>query len=278
MPINNAAKKLGNDFNAKLTKEHEAAHDSFDDRITKLVSDAKEGKWSKLKFASEFFKLMRTGAEEAYDRGRQSTGKAIDADSSKTYAALLVTQQAPFIYKFGDDVRLNRGNMDKVRRAEMYGVQLDAAFMAGLLRACPSHWVVEWKLGPTEHCEDCEHISGDGPYTVGTMPTVPGAGETSCLSNCGCYLKVVKVEAMTGRCADDAILENMAESFSEGPSAAAKAIYVFPDKKTWPIGTLKQAKVALVYATWPKNAKVKDQVVKAVLAKWPQLKGVGAAK
>lgn len=270
MPINVAAKKLGDEFNQQLTKQHEDAHAAFDGKIAKLVENAGAQKWSKLKFASEFFGLMRVGAEEAFDLGRKVANKESDADQAKTYAALMVTKQAPFLYKFGEDVRLNRGTMDKVRRAEMYGVQLDCAFMAGFLRACPSSWVVHWQLGAAEHCEDCEHIAGDGPYTVGTLPTIPGAGETDCLSNCACYLKIEKVESAGGMDVSRVVFEE--------PNSAVKAAYVFPDKKTWPIGTLKQAKVALIYATWPKNAKVKDQVVKAVLAKWPQLKGVGAAK
>lgn len=62
------------------------------------------------------------------------------------------------------------------------------------------------------------------------------------------------------------------------PSGKAVKVYVFPDKKAWPIGTEKQAKVALTYATWPQNRKVKDKVVSAVISRYPQLKGLGAAK
>jgi hypothetical protein len=54
--------------------------------------------------------------------------------------------------------------------------------------------------------------------------------------------------------------------------------FVFPEKRSWPIHTAKQAKIALVFATWPQHKNVKDTVVKAVLKKYPELKGVGASK
>lgn len=54
--------------------------------------------------------------------------------------------------------------------------------------------------------------------------------------------------------------------------------FVFPDRRAWPIHTEKQAKIALVWATWPQNSDIKTKVVDAVLKKYPQLKGYGAAK
>lgn len=54
--------------------------------------------------------------------------------------------------------------------------------------------------------------------------------------------------------------------------------FVFPDKRSWPIHDEKRAKTALVWATWPQHKDVKNAVVKAVLKKYPHLKGIGAAK
>jgi hypothetical protein len=54
--------------------------------------------------------------------------------------------------------------------------------------------------------------------------------------------------------------------------------FVFPDERKWPIHTEKQAKVALTWATWPQHADKKEDVVKAVLKKYPNLKGFAAAK
>jgi hypothetical protein len=54
--------------------------------------------------------------------------------------------------------------------------------------------------------------------------------------------------------------------------------FVFPDRKAWPIHDEKHAKTALVWATWPQYADLKKQVVASVLKRYPNLKGVGAAK
>lgn len=54
--------------------------------------------------------------------------------------------------------------------------------------------------------------------------------------------------------------------------------FVFPEERSWPIHTEKQAKVALTWATWPQHADKKEDVVKAVLKKYPNLKGFAAAK
>ena len=54
--------------------------------------------------------------------------------------------------------------------------------------------------------------------------------------------------------------------------------FVFPDRKGWPIHDEKHAKTALVWATWPQYKDIKKQVVTTVLKRYPNLKGVGAAK
>lgn len=54
--------------------------------------------------------------------------------------------------------------------------------------------------------------------------------------------------------------------------------FIFPEKRAWPIHDKKHAKIALVWATWPQHKQVRSIVVKKVLAKYPDLKGYGAAK
>jgi hypothetical protein len=54
--------------------------------------------------------------------------------------------------------------------------------------------------------------------------------------------------------------------------------FIFQDKRSWPIHDEKHAKTALVWATWPQYKDIKNDIVKAVMKKYPNLKGVGAAK
>jgi len=45
-----------------------------------------------------------------------------------------------------------------------------------------------WVLGPKEHCEGCIDLARMGRIPIGTLHTVPGAGDTPCLTNCGCRI------------------------------------------------------------------------------------------
>lgn len=54
--------------------------------------------------------------------------------------------------------------------------------------------------------------------------------------------------------------------------------FIFSDTRSWPIHDEKHAKTALVWATWPQYADKKSAIIKAVIKKYPHLKGVGAAK
>jgi hypothetical protein len=84
---------------------------------------------------------------------------------------------------------------------------------------------------------------------------------------------------------EDEILKNIFEYHKvlEGLSPAEKdklkpEDFIFPDKRSWPIHDEKHAKTALVWATWPQYKNIKNEVVSAVLKKYPQLKGIGASK
>jgi hypothetical protein len=56
------------------------------------------------------------------------------------------------------------------------------------------------------------------------------------------------------------------------------ADFIFPSNRSWPIHDEKHAKTALVWATWPQYKDKKDAIVKAVLKRYPHMKGIGAAK
>lgn len=45
-----------------------------------------------------------------------------------------------------------------------------------------------WQLGDAEHCGDCEQLAGRGWVLIGELGTVPGAGDTECLTSCKCSI------------------------------------------------------------------------------------------
>ena len=70
------------------------------------------------------------------------------------------------------------------------------------------------------------------------------------------------------------ILHEMAQATRAGLSDSD---FVFPEERKFPIQSKKQAKIALTFATWPQNKKYRAKVVSAVLKRYPDLKGYGAA-
>lgn len=46
----------------------------------------------------------------------------------------------------------------------------------------------KWMLSSAEHCSSCLELNGLGRVPLGTLWTVPGAGETICLTNCKCRI------------------------------------------------------------------------------------------
>lgn len=47
-----------------------------------------------------------------------------------------------------------------------------------------------WKMSKFEHCKQCPYIAMNSPYKKWTLYTLPGAGDTDCKQNCGCYLVI----------------------------------------------------------------------------------------
>lgn len=82
---------------------------------------------------------------------------------------------------------------------------------------------------------------------------------------------------------DDVLFDTLEYHIEEKLSAAERdklkdSDFVFTDRRAWPIHDEKHAKTALVWATWPQYKNLKSQIVAAVIKKYPNLKGVGAAK
>jgi hypothetical protein len=71
------------------------------------------------------------------------------------------------------------------------------------------------------------------------------------------------------------LLEKLSKGKREG---LADADFAIPEERKFPMQSLKQAKIALTFASWPQNRKWRDRVVKKVTSRYPQLKGVGASK
>lgn len=78
-----------------------------------------------------------------------------------------------------------------INRILMYAIGSQQSFWWSLVHSLPPNARIRWRLGNAEHCDDCIRLANGSPYTAKTLPTVPGAGATECLSHCKCTLEVM---------------------------------------------------------------------------------------
>ncbi len=76
-------------------------------------------------------------------------------------------------------------------RATMYILSSGAMYEFGRRRAMivSGNYSEElWELSDAEHCGDCSSLNALGWQPIGSLPTLPRAGSTQCLSNCKCNI------------------------------------------------------------------------------------------
>lgn len=100
----------------------------------------------------------------------------LDRNESSFYAQVLAGE-------------LNEGTI--AHRSRMYINSTREAYERALiarLRGSPFD-EERWFLGAAEHCTDCSDLAARGWVPKGSLGTVPGAGQTACLTSCQCTLR-----------------------------------------------------------------------------------------
>lgn len=93
-----------------------------------------------------------------------------------------------YLSRFANDIASGRvSEAQALARIQQYGNATYQSYWREY--AHTSSGLLYWRLSPAEHCGDCLTLSGDSPYTAQTIPTYPGAGQTTCRGNCRCYLE-----------------------------------------------------------------------------------------
>lgn len=137
---------------------------------------------------------LKTGYTEAHRLGRALAGDSSIAPGTDSAAAAVVWErESAYWDRLDRDVR--EGVYDErsealKRRAQSYVRRFRMVAYAGWVAAHPAGTLFAWELGipETVHCERCPEISAAGPYTIDTLPTLPGSDDLPCQSNCYCRL------------------------------------------------------------------------------------------
>lgn len=146
-------------------------------------------------FREDAIRLMKPAWKQVFEAGVRSTGirrggrqggplVKLSADDQKWLRSAM-THEMRFLNGFMRAVEEGTWKMPLPRRVKMYVRTLeafyDSARVIGLPATVMMHWVGE---NDERTCLGCKYLFEHSPYTKKTLPTVPRAGLTPCLSNC----------------------------------------------------------------------------------------------
>lgn len=179
----------------KAKSKYKTVKKNFGGELQKHLNKLMDGKYSKKQFQHHVRKEFKKAYYRAFELGTESTGINLDYVKlpKSDYAWLDRARSGEYKYldKFIDDVINGDGTMDYSKRMSMYQDTLDSLFDAGRVDAMPSEGTtIYWILSAEESCPDCLELASDSPYIPNELPSTPRAGDTRCLSNCQCTLRI----------------------------------------------------------------------------------------
>ena len=141
---------------------------------------------------------MKAAVRNTYSRafilGKRASGDLTGATEREIkILQTLRLDEYRYLRGFLSDMKTGSGVMDYQHRMEMYANAARESFWLGWVSAKKSG-AITWRLGPTEHCEDCLKFSEHGPYSVQdfidqVLPMVPQSGALTCKGfHCLCSL------------------------------------------------------------------------------------------
>lgn len=184
-------RKVGVTVGKRRFKEIQTA--THDD-LWRAVNRHDKGRTSLADFKEEATKVMKRAWKDAFLAGIRSTGIAgrgqgmsgveLAADDEKWLRSAMAHEMR-FLNKFIAAVESGDYKMPLERRTEMYVRALESFYDSARVIGLPATSVLRW-TGKRDKkvCASCVYLHKHNPYHKKTLPTVPRAGLTICLTNC----------------------------------------------------------------------------------------------
>lgn len=159
---------------------HDKLVNAADKDLQRIYSKVNNGKISADEFADQFQSKLASHLQSAMETGKGGGLNAADQRWVRSFAA----KQFDFLDGFKKDIE--GGLEDAEARVSLYARTVKSAYWKGSISGFRGN--VDWVLGAGENCDDCVELADASPHKASDIETVPGAGDTDCLSNCGCAI------------------------------------------------------------------------------------------
>jgi len=143
-------------------------------------------------YVEQTLTITTTAYIEAVRIGQDRAGIVGGLTDAQVQAGIrMATKRTPGIQDIGAKIQ-NQDLSEKQIAQRIKGIT------EGIVGAANEGWrtglapdvLITWHdTGDSGECNDCVRLAAGSPYTVDTLPTIPGAGETQCYENCRCYLE-----------------------------------------------------------------------------------------
>lgn len=168
------------------------------DDLTRHTSAYLAGSLTLASLSDSLVQTLGAAHTQATTIGRQlaGAGGASVTEADEAFAASVMEEQETYLsgmlQAFAEG-RYADGQAagELTQRILLYCLRLRATALEAWLYSQPPSAMIEWSLHPAQHCPDCEEMAAGNPYSAAMLPTVPGAGDTRCLSQCACSLHLV---------------------------------------------------------------------------------------
>lgn len=171
--------------------------------LERLVNEFARGSITPEEFGDRAYAALSDGHTDAYVAGMRRAGSRLDPLTLQNEAQRLgraaADKENEFLDMFVRDLEDGRyldasGALRAdfvLQRADMYALKTRATANEGFVSASASNVPDEeftWLMTAREHCGDCPRLAALSPYKADELFTMPGGGDTECLSRCQCVL------------------------------------------------------------------------------------------
>lgn len=168
--------------------------------IRRLADELSKGRITPDEFGDRVYESLARGHADAYSAGLRHGGSHLDPlaiqAEAEAHGRAVADAENAWLDKFvadledgrytADDGSLNLGPI--LTRGDMYAQKLRATGAQGFVDASDPEEEFDWVMTALEHCPDCPRMAALSPYKAHELFTMPGQGDTECLTRCKCHL------------------------------------------------------------------------------------------